>query len=108
VARLEETSTGKTLAAAEESSRQGKSGPGPDGSCFPKSMEDEAGMQRRRQKLTRRRKLGAQIQREERKGTLPRGVHAETTKNPSFLDPKCEPKKKNEDFTQDAKIKNFH
>jgi hypothetical protein len=107
VAHLEETSTGKTLVAVEESSRQGKSGPGPDGLCFPESMEDEAGMQRRRQKPTRRRKLGAQIQREERKGTLPRGVHAETTKNPSFSDPKCEAKK-NEDITQDAKIKIFH
>jgi hypothetical protein len=71
-------------------------------------MEDEAGMQRRRQKPTRRRKLEAQIQREERKGTPPRGVHAETTKNPSFSDPKCEPKKKNEDITQDVKIEIFH
>jgi hypothetical protein len=71
-------------------------------------MEDEAGMQRRRQKLTRRWKLGAQIQREERKGTLPRGVHAETTKNPSFSYSKCKPKKKNEDITQDVKIEIFH
>jgi hypothetical protein len=71
-------------------------------------MEDEAGMQRRRQKTEQATKAGSSDPARGRKGTLPQGVHAETTKNPSFSDPKCEPKKKNEDITQDAKIEIFH